>query len=638
MAALYIVFVSSYSFSQQSISFSVQTISGSNTITCSNPVVHIIASSNHSTTVNYMWVGYSASFSGPNAFITIPGTYTITAIAANNHSSVKLITIGIDTIAPSSYISPTLQTVSCHSNSVPVVNTSYNLGINGTHNFMAPFGGTFSVNSPLAQYKPSGPGTYTYVLIDEQNGCETIKTFTVISLSGFPTLDVKSPENFTLGCGTKSIAAINILNGSTFPILGGPVSYTLLSQNSPTYIPAGALSSVTNYTVNTPGLWTVVIKDDISNCETRVPITVIQNTVGPNLAVIVPTQMLSCNFPVVQLQATSTTANTSYTWSLPSSSNNLVGNVITVPSNQANPTNSVVGNYILTGKDDNSTCSSTSVIPIYQNIYPPNAFITSGGLNLLTCLTPTIVVFHQSTSSIPSSTLFSNTLPVKVSLWKGPLPQLPSIFSSTYIAYTSGIYTATILDENNGCLSKATLPIFDGKLRPVVNTPNGPAPFCINPENPTVPIYAIVSGNGNNYIYHWTGPSNGIANGITSPTANASALGIYSVVVTNTTSGCSTLGQVIVAECYTDINENNFAGGSISIYPNPGNGLYTLESNGKEGDKRIEVYNSIGVLVKTQILYEEKEIVNLNDYPDGVYLFYVVSKKSSTHVSKIIKQ
>ena len=541
--ALGVIFISSFSFSQQSVSFSIQTVSGSNTITCSNPVVHIIASSNHTTQVTYLWMGSFGSFSGANAYITIPDTYTVTAMAANNHSSVKFITIGIDTLAPTSFITPTLQTVSCHSSSVSLVNASYNLGINGTHNFMAPFGGTFSVNSPNVQYKPSGPGTYTYVLVDEQNGCETVKTFTVISLSGFPTLDIQSPENFVLGCGTKSVATINIMNGSTFPIAGGPVSYTLISQNSSTFIPAGALSTITNYTVNTPGVWTVIIKDNISNCETRVPITVVQNTLGPNLSVIIPSQILSCNFPNVQLQATSTSANVSFTWSTQSSSSGTVSNLVNISSNLANPTNSVIGNYILTGKDDNRACTSTTVIPMYQNIYRPNAFITSGGLNLLTCLTPTIIIINQSASSIPSSTLFSTGMPVKVSLWKGPLPQLPVISTSTYMAYTSGIYTATILDENNGCLANATLPIFDGKLRPVVNTPNGPVPFCINPANPTVPIYAIISGDNNGYLYHWTGPSNGIANGITSSTAMASAQGIYSVVVTNTTSGCSSINR-----------------------------------------------------------------------------------------------
>ena len=79
----------------------------------------------------------------------------------------------------------------------------------------------------VSYYNPTAVGTFTYCVTNTNNGCSTCKTVTVTGSAGFPTPFISSSSQFTIGCGTSSLTAINI-GGSTNPIGGGVVSYTVL--------------------------------------------------------------------------------------------------------------------------------------------------------------------------------------------------------------------------------------------------------------------------------------------------------------------------------------------------------------------------------------------------------------------------
>lgn len=621
---------------QPQILFNIQLLSSSYSITCSNPAVKLIASSNYSDVVNYVWAGSVLSLTGNVVAISAPGIYTVTASSNGLQSAPQLITIGVNTTVPVSFINPSYSSMSCHTLSTPQVTASCNLISNLRHNIMSPAGGTLVVSTPVATYNPAGAGTYTHVLIDQTNGCESSSTFTVASSSGIPTFDLTSSQNFTLGCASKSVAIITISGASTFPP-GGTVSYTLIGPPTSSNVASGVLGNITSYSINAPGVWTAIVRDDISLCDSRVPISVIKDTLEPNFALIVPTTTLNCINTHVLMQAASSESNLNYTW-ISSAGFYIPGDTLTASINTLFPNNTLLSNYTVNCINSNNHCESATYTTIYQNVFKPNAHIFSGSNQaVLTCHSPSVTLTNQSSTGIPNGSTMYYNLPVVADLWKAPQP-LPALTNSAaYTASVSGLYTLYVTDMNNGCKSNTSVAVFDGKVYPVVNNPSGPTPFCINYSVVTVPIYPIITGNVNEYTYQWSGPPTAFLSSINSPTAYANALGIYSVVVTNTASGCSTLAQVIIANCITGTSENTLLENTILVYPNPSTSAFNLDAGNACGEI-IRLYNALGSLVLEQDLQPGSNVINLSQEPAGVYFITVVNRYKMLFSQKLIKQ
>jgi len=333
--------------------FTITNNSGTYTLTCTQTVIFFSASTNVVGPVSFHWAGSSFSITAVTATITQAGNYTVTALdSLNNVFGTQYFTVSSNTIAPLSGVSPSGQTITCSSSigSAVTANTS---SANLTHAFISPYGTTVVSSQAAASYTPVGPGTYTHVVLDNINGCQSSATFSLTSTQGYPTFDVSSPQNFTLGCNSTSAAVIHIDNGATSVPPGGPVSYSLTSSiMSPG---PGALSSVTQYTITSPGLYYVIVKDNTSGCMTQIPLSILSNTLTPNISVTVPTQILSCDVPQVILHGSSTATNVSYLWSFMGTPGSVVDNTIQVTSQSAAPTMSLINTYTLTGLKNSSS-------------------------------------------------------------------------------------------------------------------------------------------------------------------------------------------------------------------------------------------------------------------------------------------
>lgn len=517
------------------------------TITCAQPTVTILSLDPAS---NYTWSnGSSAPITGTLAEITATtiGNYTILAVNPTSSCiSSQTFTVGINITAPTSVISPTFQNITCSVVSISNVTASASPSVNITQQILAPQGGTFASTSNTLIYTPGGVGTFTYCVVNDVNGCSTCKTFTVTSSDGFPSFGVVSPQNFTLGCNTKSVATINIINAVTTPTPGGPVSYTILAPSSSITTISGTLSTQSTYTVSTAGTWTVITKDNTNFCETRVPISVLSNTFAPNISAIVPTQILNCNIPSIKLFGQSLTTGVSYLWSFPGNPGAQVGDSLTVFSNSLTATNSLVANYTLTITDNNNTCKSNSIIPMYQNLYPPIAKISNGGISDITCNTSTINLTNQSSTGIPALSIFTSGLPVIGYLWDGPSPQEQGQVKTTYVAGTAGTYTLTAKDLNNGCIAKAFSTIVDNRIYPVLNKPVSPPAFTLDCGASSVRISPIISGATNGFVYNWTAPAGATLSSANTATIATNTIGLYKVLTTNTINGCASSAQLTV--------------------------------------------------------------------------------------------
>ncbi|MBL7921605.1 MAG: gliding motility-associated C-terminal domain-containing protein [Bacteroidia bacterium] len=535
----------------------ITNVTGSGSITCTHPTINYIAQSNYTAgAVTYSWVSLSGTATGTNVTFTNPATYTVTITdPATGCSSFSVFTIGQDVTAPNLTVTPVVQNIICPAGS-PATFTAVTTSsvTNHTFSWYSPFspgaatsGGTVSIQQFLA------PGVYTSCVTNNVNGCTTCKTLTINTLSGFPTYSVTSPQQFTIGCGTTSLTTINISNvntytSSTSPPTGGAVSYTLLP---PSFTGTYAIDPPTGpavYTVNTPGQYTVVVHDNANECETHVAISIISNTFAPQISAAAVTPTLSCYTNKTILQGTSTNTNTSFSWAFAGPpAGQLPNDTMTVFTTTAVNT-TTIGTYTLTVTDNINKCKSTQTLTIYQNTSRPTASITPAGSPSITCSTPTINLTNASFTNAVSAP-FPHALPVTGYLWNGPSPQPTFSNSSTYIAYTPGIYTLTAQDLNNGCFATATRTVIDNRIYPIVNNPNAPSPFildCGPAATTNATIYPIMGGTTTGFTYSWTAVPTVSFSTLTASLTTVNKPGEYIITVTNPSNGCSTSGEVHV--------------------------------------------------------------------------------------------
>lgn len=631
---LLIVYLIGYSFisnSQTPMTLSLTSSSGAFSITCGNPTLNIFASSNYTAGfVTYTMNAGTYTTTGPTFNINTPGNYTITGFATNSINATQTLVIGINTINPTSGLTPVSQTISCANPVVQSVSVIATPSTNIIHQFIAPQGGTTTANTYTAVFTP-GPGTYTNIAIDQLNGCKVAKTFTVFGGGGFPTFSVSSPQNFSLGCGTHSVATINILNAQTTNSNGigngGVCSSTIIPSGTSIY------STSTSYSVAqiyTPGTWTVIVVDLISGCETKVPISILQNTLSPSIIVSVPYQILDCSTSTQTIIGNSTASSVSYNWI--SAAGTTTNSSLTV-STTANTSNTIAGIYTLTIDDVNNGCQSSTLVTIFQNIFPPNAIISNSAASSITsCATPSIVLVNQSSTGIPNNIGFPNSLPIVNYTWNGPSPQTSSANSTTYTAYTPGNYTMVVKDLNNGCFSTTTALISDHRTYPNVN----PNAYCSEAQTATVDIAPILSGNTSGFTYFWLVPAAASVSSVTTPTLHTNALGIYTVSVTDPSNSCTSKALVTVTLC-TAFESTDLENNSISIFPNPSEGIFSISVKNSAQHLSLQIYNAFGQLIKTQKIGLQEHTLNLENEAKGVYFISLYNNESKIYSSKIIK-
>ncbi|HQQ94192.1 MAG TPA: T9SS type A sorting domain-containing protein [Bacteroidia bacterium] len=595
------------------ITFTIVNTSGSNSITCANPTLNLICISNYTTAfVTYTLAGPGSYTNIGSSFaISVPGNYTITAFVNTQVNSTQTLAIGINTTAPASAVSPTTQNITCSFTSVTTVTATANPSVNVTHQFLTPGGASLSIPGYSATFIPGATGTHTHILINDINGCKTSKLFMVNSVSGIPTLTLSCPQNYTLGCNSNSLCNVALAGTAGGP---GSVSYTIMSAASSTnYV----TNSQNLYGLSLPGTYTAIVHDNNSSCEARIPFSISSNTVNPNLSLFVNTQTLSCLNAQTALFGISTTPNVSYLWGIPGSTATPAGYTIGV-NTTANLTSSVIGQYTLTITDPVNACITTTLVDMYQNVYPPNALIASSGAATLTCLNSSLTLINQSTTGIPPGT-YGNAQPVVASQWMGPAPQPSAGATSTYVASTVGVYTMYVSDLNNGCTSQANITVFNGRDYPVVNNPAGPPPYCLDPPTTAIDISPALGGAISTYTFYWIIPGTATTSGQNTATLTTNAVGAYTVIVTNSVSGCSSAGTLTVTVC-TGIGDLNFSDQSIHFFPNPNAGVlnYALSSDIEKAD--LEIYNCEGKLVHKSFLIDAIGRIDMTSLDPGLYM------------------
>ncbi|HTA28564.1 MAG TPA: T9SS type A sorting domain-containing protein, partial [Bacteroidia bacterium] len=78
---------------------------------------------------------------------------------------------------------------------------------------------------------------------------------------------------------------------------------------------------------------------------------------------------------------------------------------------------------------------------------------------------------------------------------------------------------------------------------------------------------------------------------------------------------------------------------NISLYPNPNNGQFTIQSSVNSGQLSVEIYNMLGQKVYSQSNIQNPTFnINISDKPNGIYLIRILDKDGNlVSQKKVVK-
>jgi|GEM_PF-3518864 len=544
------------------------------------------------------------------------GTYTVTLKVINGCGN----SATYSTVLPITGIQASLSggNLTCHANSSGTINTTANNGF-------TPY--TYSLNGGIAGSSPNftglAAGSYT-VTITDSKGCFVTSTATLTQ----PTAIVLTPGSVNATCGnsngtasvtaaggtgaytyswqgggsTSSITnvaagsynitvmdangcsnnisvAVNDAGGPAVTFGGAPGPYCVnagsstLTGGSPAggvYSGPGVSGGMFNPATAGVGIHTILYTYTSGSC-TSSSSNFIQVNALPTISVTAtPATAAVCTGGSLTLTASG--ANT-YTWS-PSITNSTPF----VPGGSAT--------YTVLGKDGNG-CINGTTVPVVVNTLP-TVTATATPSNATVCAGTNLVLTGGGASSYS---------------WNQGAPN-----NTPFIPIGTSTYTVTGTDAN-GCQNKATIGVTVNPNPTVtVSFPKAVDSVCVSQTSITLSGGTPTGGT-------YTG--NTVSAGVFNP--NAAGFGHDTITYMYTNGfGCSASakGVINVYSCVTGIQEA--AMGQIKIYPNPANGLVTVEAT--EANGVITVMNAVGQLIHSEKMTQNKITLDLQNQPEGMYL------------------
>jgi large repetitive protein len=280
------------------------------------------------------------------------------------------------------------------------------------------------------------PGIYTVRVTDPVNGCVGVNEVVVDLDTELPTAVVNSPQGTEINCIT-SIITLNGNGSSAGPDFSYEWNVVALGNPPVVITPLQA-------TVNSPGIYELVVTDNANGCVSRRTIVITQNISNP-VAIIADPDPINCNITIVSLNGNGSTtgAGITATW------NSLDGGPISPTGNPLQVNVSAAGRYELVIRDEANGCEGRDTVTVTANVAPPVA--NAGADQNINC-NGTNVTLNGSASTPAGGVTF---------LWSaisggGPI-------NGTTIAMpmvnTAGTYQLIVTDTQTGCRDTATVVV-----------------------------------------------------------------------------------------------------------------------------------------------------------------------------------
>lgn len=561
-------------------------------ISCNNPTVNLIASPIQSI-YSYEWFG-PAGFSSNMATTTTPiaGTYTLTvANTENGCSAQSSVNVLQNQDAPSANINPSStllspgQTIQLNGsttepNATYLWSTTNGSPVNGATEqsiiintvgvycltVMSSDTGceseqvcveVFAADAVIADAgadkfltcnnttaalggQNSSMGTeYTYEWTDANGNIISSSAFVDVTIAGSYTLTVTNTQT-----GNTNTDNVEVISNEEIPMITIATASILTCENPTTLLDAtttipGSYSYswttiegniVSNsfleaITVDAAGEYILSVVDNNNGCSGSFTITIMSDINIPIATIAPPPSIVAGETVFLDGSASTTGPDISYMWS--TSTGNIVSG-----GNTLNPSINSAGNYCLTIVNNSNGCESSTCVDVTE----ANGVVADAGeTQILTCLVNTVTI-GGSGSSVGANITYT---------WAD---QNGTIISNEPITNVSesGTYTLTVSDSDTGASNSGTVVVELNQEVPIISISN--TGNIIDCNNLIVTLFAMTTKS--NVAYNWTDVSNTTIS--TTSDVEVSEGGIYTVVVTNNSNGCSAVQEVSVEEDLED--------------------------------------------------------------------------------------
>jgi hypothetical protein len=89
-----------------------------------------------------------------------------------------------------------------------------------------------------------------------------------------------------------------------------------------------------------------------------------------------------------------------------------------------------------------------------------------------------------------------------------------------------------------------------------------------------------------------------------------------------------------IAEVCTGINNTTYD--EFNFYPNPVEDILSITLNKKQNNTKVYFYNSVGALVKQDVIETSTALISIKDLPRGAYLIKLQNNENENQTFKII--
>ena len=489
--------------------------------------------------------GSTYAWSGPNGFtstlqnptianIQTTGTGTYSLVITNTATGCSSIASANSSIVVTVQTLPVIASAVTVNDNTPCVGTTLILNAPFVAGCVYAWGSTegwsgIGQNPTIPNIQVTETATYSLVLIDNATGCFSVSSANssvAVTVETLPVVSSAVTVNNTTPCvGTTLNLGSSLIAGSTYA-WSGPNGFTSTLQNP----------TIANIQVAGTGTYSLVVTNTATGCSSvsssNSSIAVTVETLPVVSSAVTVNNTTPCVGTTLNL-GSSLIAGSTYAWSGPNGFTSTLQNP-TIANIQVAGT----GTYSLvvtnTATGCSSVSSSNSSIAVVVNTVP----VVSSAVTV-NSTTPCVGTTLNLGSSLVAGSTYA---------WSGPngftsTLQNPTI-SNIQVAGT-GTYSLVVTDVVTTCSSvldvNSSVPVIVNAL-PVFSSIvllSDPSP-CVNSF---VDFSApFIAGS----TYAWSGP-NGFTSTLQNPTITniqVAGTGTYSLIVTNTTTGCSSVTDV----------------------------------------------------------------------------------------------
>ncbi len=360
-------------------------------------------------------------------------------------------------------------------------------------------------------------GTYELAIINTINGCQSIAYTTVSGNTTTPNAD--AGPNGDLTCTTTSVT----LDGSGSD---NGANITYLWTTSDGNIVSG--DTTTAPLVDASGTYELLVTNTDNGCTALSTTSVGIDDTAPT-SDAGPTAAVDCNNTQTTLDGTNSSNGPDYTYQWTTTDGNIVSGETSL-----SPTVDQGGSYQLLVTNTINGCTATSSTSVAQNDTPPAASV--GSPATLTCQTTTLTLDGSGSESGSDITYQWTT--ADGNIVSGDNTTTPTVDQP-------GTYLLLVTNTSTGCTASSDVAIAEDLADPTADAGTANPLTC---TTSTISLDGSNSSGGSDITYLWTTSDGNIVSGDDTTNPVIDEQGTYSLLVTDTSNGCTATSSVSVSE------------------------------------------------------------------------------------------